>query len=217
LRTLHALFFRSHVGPTLNHPDTEVLGEFYTTGVLKKGTCDTRRLSSYSSPITEAWKIAQRWRSITASSIASLVDPDDWTASIEHVAELLRSELLQGLCRSTTDVADIHVTIYKGLQKLYKQAFDLSTMATRDFLSDRILVVEAPPSQDMPSVDPQLVEVQWPDMGNLQANHVIGTYSFGLVKMEASGQKTVLLRPKVVTDGVLAHVAAHTTMESSVG
>jgi hypothetical protein len=59
----------------------------------------------------------------------------------------------------------------------------------------------------MPTFDTSRVQVQWSDIGETPTSQVIGTYSFGLLKIEESGRKTVLLRPKVVIDDVLKYVS----------
>jgi hypothetical protein len=71
-------------------------------------------------------------------------------------------------------------------------------MTTQDVLLACMLVVELPSAQEMPHLDLDQVEVQWHEMSNLQGQFVLGTYSFGLVKIEELGLKTVLLQPKVV-------------------
>jgi hypothetical protein len=110
--------------------------------------------------------------------------------------------LARGLCRNEIDFKDdIFKVAELGMKKLFDEALEVSTSVKRDFTSSRMCVVHFPQSNHLPASD--LVEQQWPVANGPTAQRVLGTYSLGLVKYDEFDHRTVLLRPRVVTDQVL--------------
>jgi hypothetical protein len=124
---------------------------------------------------------------------------DDATRTADDIADLLA----RGLCRQPVQLQSLHQTLVTRLGAIYDDAFRLADTSRRDVVSVHAMLVIAPSVSDL---NPAHVEVQWAEMGGRSTDAVCGTYAFGLRTKAANGKRTILLRPKVVTEGLVRYV-----------
>jgi hypothetical protein len=111
--------------------------------------------------------------------------------------------LARGLSRNEEDFSDIRKDATLGMEKLFEEALQVSILVKRDMISVKLCVVLSPPPDIMPTIDLDRVDIQWPVRGGPPAQHVLGTYSLGLIKIDEFDHRTVLIRPRVITDQIL--------------
>jgi hypothetical protein len=120
-----------------------------------------------------------------------------------RTAKVIIGLLASGLCRQPAQLQSLHRTLVIRLGRIYEDAFRVANTSRRDVVSVHAMLVLAPSMSDL---DPARVEVQWAEMGGRPTDKVHGTYAFGLRTKAEDGGRTLLLRPKVVTQGLTRYV-----------
>jgi hypothetical protein len=93
----------------------------------------------------------------------------------------------------------IYDTMKARLTKIVNSARTLSLTSATDMLSVRIEAILGTDERGSK-------EILWPDMGWKEGDEEIASYSLGLVKIDEKGGRSVLLKPKVVTQALIRYV-----------
>jgi hypothetical protein len=202
---LHHLFFEGDVA--VNNKLSEATEEMYETVVLKEGEQVPRRFTHVHgprlTPFVETWKVAQRWRAITSNVFNCQMESSVIDSSIAKTAKLIAKDVSLASGRLSSALPSLEDDILKRLPALYKEARTVASSARRDHVSSQLKISITPSKQDMPIIDTACVEIQWAGIAAPEKNdRVLGTYGFGLLKIEEGGLPVVVLRPKVITESL---------------
>jgi hypothetical protein len=148
--------------------------------------------------------VAQRWRAVTAGAVAKMTAPTVWTKNIDRMASSIAGIIAFVRDVSYDEIA-AHIAFARpSLDSLWKEAVSLATSIRCDYLSDRLCVVCIPAYKG--TFDPEWMALQW-DMPSKENDRVIGTFAFGLLKINERGDETPLLHCRVVTKALLRYVS----------
>jgi hypothetical protein len=134
-----------------------------------------------------------------------LIPPDVWDHEVDKIKKEMPNQLLLGLSRPLNVPPHLEAIIHEGLRRIYLEAQTLASCLRRDFISARLIVDTGPPQMEIP--DTSAVDVQWNNFGTSSpTDRVLGVYAFGLVKVAEDGVKTVLLRPKIISENLISSI-----------
>jgi hypothetical protein len=213
---LHHLFFEDLVA--VNNKLSETIGDMYQTVVLKEGKPTYRHsvnMCILQIPFVETWKVAQRWRAITSNVIDCQMKSSTIDTHIAKTAETIAKDMSLAAGRLLSALPSLEEDIRKALPAIYAEARKVASSARRDHVSSQLRISITPSKQEMSIIDTSRVEIQWAGIVAPEKNdRVLGTFSFGLQKLEETGSPTVLLRPKVITAGLERLDPDHTRREA---
>ncbi|KAJ7186850.1 hypothetical protein C8R46DRAFT_280815 [Mycena filopes] len=195
---LHRIFFTGDtLSPDMDHGFTGALLEEITT--------------------QQTWSAAQRWRALTASAGASLLQRDSssfWGEAMERCDQSVAGLFSWVYCQPWETFRPLFPKIGAQVLSLFEEANRLSLLIRRDVLSVRMSVIIAPAtSADYLPFDPECVSSVWPDMGveagdGVKAgDEVLTVYKFGLRRQTEDGRISHMLKPEVATRALLRQLA----------
>lgn len=203
IRRLHKTFFYGFVAAASRtvpfHKEIDML---FSQEVQKTGMC-LLSISLYSDPPlimrTETWKVAQRWRAVTADAIGRMYPPPVWRGDIEKLMNEITEHVAHSLSMDPTHISPMIISHQPAWEKLWFQALALAISVRRDCLSSQMTVIMISSRE---AYDPDQMALAW-DLPAKEGDYVLGTYSVGLLKQDEKGTETILIQPRVFTNGLL--------------
>jgi thiamine phosphate synthase YjbQ (UPF0047 family) len=143
------------------------------------------------------------------------LEPAVISRDITRAAELISADISSASGRPLDALPELKADILRTLPKVYEEAKRVASSARRDHISSQLKIVMSPSKQDMPIIDTNLVDIQWEGIvAPAGDDRVLGTYAFGLLKVQEDGPPIVLLRPKIITGSLERLDPAHTRDEA---
>jgi hypothetical protein len=205
-RLYHSLF-RGDIAPSSNDLPINAadLEEIFDAVIQEKGDASCMSMQCLSHVVCiESWKVAQRWRAVTAEAVANMTAPTVWTKSIDRMAASI-ADIIACVHDISYDRIAAHINFARAnLDKLWQEAVSLATSIRCDYLSDRLSIVCIPPYKER--FNPDWMALKY-DMPSEENDGVIGTFAFGLRKVNERGDKTHILQPRVVTKALLRYAS----------
>jgi hypothetical protein len=147
----------------------------------------------------ENWRATQRWRSVTAKAVSSLLPETMWTSMVGHMVQDIQTCLATATHQPVSVFSRLGDSMQTQLGKIAGSTRTLFVTSATDMVSVRIRTA-------MGTEEAECMEVLWPEMDWKNGDKAIATYSLGLMKVDEQGKGAVLLKSKVATQALLRFV-----------